>query len=101
MIDSGANLDFIARVFQLLHHQLKINDSKNQTLDFALETCDAELRKALTVKQDFYCVINMIASNLTLRRPWFHDFNPYQNWQTNNMRFLHIVQLVFFRANAD
>ena len=107
MIDSGANLDFISRAFQSLHH-LKVNVSTNQTLDLTLangshvrskyETCDVQIKIGSYCETRKFTVIEMIDYDLILGRPWLHDVNPYLNWRTNDVRFRHRGQSVFFFA---
>jgi hypothetical protein len=110
MIDSVANLDFISRAFQLLH-QLKIHVSKNQTLDLALangspvrstyETCDIKIKIGSYCQTKIFTVIDIIDYDLILGRPWLYHINPHLNWRANDVRFYHMGQSVFSRANAD
>ena len=110
MIDSGANLDFISRT---LVNQLKCAvDGNGQVLEIRnplqgaskripYETCVVKIVIGPYSATRVFTIIDMDTYDLILGRPWLHDTNPHLDWRTNDVRFRHMGQSVYFRANAD
>ena len=92
MIDGGAKGNFVSeKICKTVQLQINKNDIRKLTvadgrrhLSYKIPGCPLKIN-TYTDKIDFYSA--PIIYDAILGKPWLAKYNPYINWQTNEIKF--------------